>query len=56
MVNKKKVFIQDHPYFGMRANEKKSVKEMMQQLRGDRYKFSFKLRRLKKTIQSANSV
>ncbi len=28
----------DHPFFGMHRNEKKSVEDVMNQLRGDRYR------------------
>lgn len=34
---KKKKKIQEHPFFGMLADEHESVDEIMHQLRGDRY-------------------
>jgi hypothetical protein len=35
--SKSKVKAEEHPFFGMHKNEKMSVDEMMNQLRGDRY-------------------
>ncbi len=33
----KKMRIQDHPFFGMRRNDERSVKEVMRELRKPRY-------------------